>query len=74
MTDDPVCKRAECAHPLSAHNLSRAEKRAKLERTQVLNDFPSPPDPRDFNIQAGRSNTSCSEDGCDCLAFISPYA
>lgn len=70
--EDPPCKRAGCGHALSVHNLSRAEKRAKMQGT-VLSDYPSAHQ-EDFNIQAGRSNTSCSEPGCDCLAYLSPYA
>lgn len=72
MNDDPLCKRDGCRHPLSVHNLSRAEKRSKMEGT-ALSDYPSAHQ-EDFNIQAGRSNTSCDEAGCACLAFLSPYA
>ena len=51
MTDDPVCK--TCPHPLSAHTLSRAEKRAKMEGTLVMNGFPSSGDKGEFNYHAG---------------------
>jgi len=72
MSDDALCKKAGCGHPLSVHTLSRAEKYAKIRGT-ALSDWPST-DPRDFNSQAGRSNTSCVEPGCGCLAYQSPYA
>lgn len=68
---DPPCKRAGCKHALSIHTLTIAEKRNKLEGTISL-DFPSGQRDREFNIQAGRSNSSCSESDCDCLAYMSP--
>lgn len=72
MTDDPLCKRDGCKHPLSVHNISRAEKHAMIEGI-MLSDFPS--GQRDeFNIQSGTADSSCSEDGCDCYAFLSPNA
>jgi hypothetical protein len=72
MAEDTPCKRAGCGHPISIHTMRLAEKRAQLEGTIAL-DFPSGrEDP--FNYHAGRSNSSCNEPGCGCLAFISPYA
>jgi hypothetical protein len=70
--EDPPCKRAGCAHALSAHNMRRAEKRAQIQGTMVL-DFPSGRED-EFNIQSGTSNSSCSEKSCACLAYLSPYA
>jgi hypothetical protein len=70
MAEDTPCKRTGCGHPISVHNMSRAEKRAKMQGTMV-SDYPSSGE-ADFNIQAGRSNSSCSEPGCACLAFLSP--
>jgi hypothetical protein len=72
MNQDPLCKRAECAHGLSAHNLSRAEKRAKMRGTMV-SDYPFGRND-EFNIQSGTSESSCSDDGCSCFAYLSPYA
>jgi hypothetical protein len=68
---DPPCKRTGCQHALSLHNLSPAEKRAKVQGT-MLSDFPSAQPDRAFNIQTGSYNSSCSESGCDCFAYISP--
>jgi hypothetical protein len=70
--DDPPCKRNGCGHALSLHNLSLAEKRAQLEGTIVLDEFLARN--REFNIESGTSKSSCSESGCNCLAFRSPYA
>jgi hypothetical protein len=60
-----VTELCTCRHPLSVHNVSPAEKRAKMQGTMV-SDYPSARQ-GDPNIQAGTANTSCSE--CDCLAF-----
>jgi len=72
MNNDPDCRRDGCGHPLSAHTLSQAEKRAEKKGT-IVTDLPfRQPDP--FNYHAGRSNSSCAESGCDCLGYLSPGA
>jgi hypothetical protein len=40
MDQDPLCKSDGCGHPISAHNMKRADKRAHITGTMVP-DFPS---------------------------------
>jgi hypothetical protein len=40
MDQDPLCKSDGCGHPISAHNVKRADKRAHITGTMVP-DFPS---------------------------------
>jgi len=69
MDKDPLCKL--CGHPISAHNMRRPEKRARMTGTMV-SDFPSGNE-EPINIHSGRSDDACSETHCSCLKFISPF-
>jgi hypothetical protein len=70
--DDPLCNRDGCGHPISAHTMRRAEKRAHIEGT-MLSDFPSGRE-EPFNFHSGASDyDACSETDCRCLMFISPF-
>ena len=66
MDKDPLCK--GCGHAISAHNMRRPEKRARMAGTMV-SDFPSGRE-EPFNIHSGRSDDACSEADCSCLAFV----
>jgi hypothetical protein len=69
MSEDPLCKNNGCGHPMSVHNMGRAEKRAKKQGTMV-SDYPS--GQGDFNYHSGMSDgDACSNPDCDCIMFIS---
>lgn len=68
---DLTCKRDGCGHPMSRHTMKRAEKRAKLEGTIVL-DFPSSGQKGSYNYHSGMTDgDACSEDDCRCTMFDS---
>src|SRR5690242_512415 len=64
MDEDALCNRDGCGHPISAHNMRRPEKRARLTGTMV-SDFPSGHEEA-FNIHSGRNDDACSEPDCRC--------
>jgi hypothetical protein len=67
MNEDPRCKR--CEHPLSMHNMGRAQKRANVTGTMV-SDYPS--GEGYFNYHSGLTdNDACSNPDCDCIMFMS---
>ncbi len=67
MNEDPLCK--SCGHPISVHNMGRAEKRAKIDGTLVP-DYPS--GGGYFNYHSGMTNyDACSNPDCDCRMFVS---
>lgn len=66
MSEDPLCKR--CGHPMSVHNMGRAQKRANMQGT-LVSDYPS--GTGDFNIDTGMTdNDACSEPDCGCVMFL----
>lgn len=73
MDNDPLCKRDGCGHPISAHTMRRAEKRADMAGTMV-SDFPSGRQ-EPFNMHSGKSDyDACNETECTCVMFLSPFA
>ena len=69
MSEDLLCERTGCGHPMSVHNMGRAEKRAKKQATMV-SDFPS--GQRDLHYHSGMTdNDACSDPACDCVMFVS---
>jgi hypothetical protein len=67
MNEDPCCK--SCEHPLSVHNMERAQKRASMTGTMV-SDYPSAQGY--FNYHSGMTDgDACSDADCACIMFVS---
>jgi len=56
-------------HPLSVHNMGRAQKRASMTGA-IVSDYPS--DEGYFNYHSGMTDDdACSNPDCDCTMFVS---
>jgi len=72
MSENSICKREGCGHPISLHNMRRAEKRAKKQGgVALVSDFPSGQQ-ESINYHSGKNDEdACSEPDCDCIMYVS---